>query len=137
MGKFVVVPSHPSNDFFSEFPNCLVYTNKEEFVGMYGEFLKSFQRLIALVFDVFSDIFTPIEGNLYYALTHLPEPLTNEYSHALSWEAATQRLEAAGSIPVEEAELRTEALSSSDAGFEVRFRPSTVHRIHFQCIHEI
>jgi len=94
MGKFVVVPSHPSNDFFAEFPNCLVYTNKEEFVG-----------------------------NLYYALTHSPEPLTHEYSHALSWEAATQRLEAAGSIPVNEAELRAETLSSSDAGFEITLPP--------------
>lgn len=94
MGKFVVVPSHPSNDFFAEFPNCLVYANKDEFVG-----------------------------NLYYALTHSPEPLTNEYSHALSWEAATQRLEAAGSIPVKEAELRAEALLSSEAGFEITLPP--------------
>ena len=62
-------------------------------------------------------------------MTHSPEPLTSDYSHALSWEAATERLEAAGSIPVEEAELRAEALSSSDAGFEVRFRLSAMHRI--------
>jgi len=94
MGKFVVIPSHPSNDFFTEFPNCLVYTNKEEFVG-----------------------------NLYYALTHSPEPLTEEYSHALSWEAATQRLEAAGSIPIKEAEMMADALSSRNGGIEISLPP--------------
>jgi len=90
MGKFVVLPSHPSNDFFAQFSNCLTYTNKEEFVG-----------------------------NLYYALTHSPEPLSDEESYTLSWEAATKRLEAAGSIPVREAELMAEALRSNEAGIEI------------------
>ena len=96
MGKFVVLPSHPSNDFFAQFPNCLPYTNKEEFVG-----------------------------NLYYALTHSPEPLTEEYSYALSWEAATERFAAAGSISVAEAEAMEEALSSSEAGIDVSLPPLT------------
>lgn len=90
MGKFVVLPNHPSNDFFAQFPNCLPYSNKEEFVG-----------------------------NLYYALTHSPEPLTDEYSHALSWEAATERFAAAGSVSVAEAEAMKEALESAEAGFDV------------------
>lgn len=89
MGKFVILPSHPSNDFFAQFPNCLIYTTQEEFVG-----------------------------NLYYALTHSPEPLTDEYSYALAWEAATERLEAAACIHLREADLMAEALAK-DAGVEV------------------
>jgi len=91
MGKFVILPSHPSNDFFAQFPNCLTYATKEEFVGY-----------------------------LYYAMTHAPAPLTEEYAFALSWEAATQRLEAAGCIPKEESERMKEFLASDDAGIEVR-----------------
>mmetsp|Transcript_17555 Transcript_17555/g.36445 ORF Transcript_17555/g.36445 Transcript_17555/m.36445 type:complete len:956 (+) Transcript_17555:320-3187(+) len=98
MGKFVVLPSHPSNDFFAQFPNCLPYTNKEEFVG-----------------------------NLYYALTHSPEPLTEEYSYALSWEAATERFAAAGSVSVAEAEAMEEALTSAEAGIDIVLPPLTTN----------
>merc|ERR1712085_199584 len=70
------------------------YTNKEEFVG-----------------------------NLYYALTHAPEPLTEEYSYALSWEAATERFAAAGSVSVAEARAMEEALSSAEAGIDIDLPP--------------
>jgi digalactosyldiacylglycerol synthase len=94
MGKFVILPSHPSNDFFAQFPNCLTYATKEEFVG-----------------------------ELYYAMTHAPEPLSDEYAFALSWEAATQRLEAAGCITMEEHEQMQQALSSEAAGIEIALPP--------------
>ena len=90
MGKFVILPSHPSNDFFAQFPNCLTYTSKEDFVG-----------------------------NLYYALTHSPEPLSEETSYALTWKAATERLEAAACIPQHEADLMEQAIKSKDARVEV------------------
>ena len=94
MGKFVIVPSHPSNDFFAQFPNCLPYTSKEEFVAM-----------------------------LYYSLTHSPEPLSEKYLRALSWEAATERFEAAGSISVAEANALSSVLSAPEAGVEISLPP--------------
>lgn len=64
-------------------------------------------------------LFISTSGNLYYALTHSPEPLTEEYSYALSWDAATERLESAGCISVKEAEAMEEIHSSAEAGVEV------------------
>lgn len=95
MGKFVILPSHPSNDFFAQFSNCLTYANKEEFVG-----------------------------NLYYALTHSPEPLSKESSFALSWDAANERLAAAGCITETESKEFEEYIKSSNvAAIEIGLPP--------------
>jgi digalactosyldiacylglycerol synthase len=77
MGKFVIIPVHPSNSFFLKFPNCLPYRNKFEFVA-----------------------------NLRWALTHDPEPLTPELEREFTWEAATERLVAASAITYREARER-------------------------------
>lgn len=67
MGKFAIIPNHPSNTFFQQFPNCLQYQTKAEFVAL-----------------------------MQYALAHDPEPLADDLRHTLTWEAATERfLEAA------------------------------------------
>ncbi|GKY93364.1 hypothetical protein MPSEU_000304000 [Mayamaea pseudoterrestris] len=77
MGKFAIIPVHPSNTFFHRFPNCLPYRNKIEFVA-----------------------------NLRWAMTHDPEPLTPELAREFTWEAATERFIAASAITWEEAMAR-------------------------------
>lgn len=69
MGKWVVVPKHPSNDFFEQFPNCLIYRTDEEFAA-----------------------------NVFWALSNDPLPLTKELRYTLTWEAATDRLISASMI---------------------------------------
>jgi len=77
MGKFVIIPSHPSNSFFHQFPNCLLYKSKAEFVDF-----------------------------LQYAITHQPEPLQPEMIRVLTWEAATERFIKAAAICRRDAKWR-------------------------------
>ncbi|OEU07054.1 hypothetical protein FRACYDRAFT_138778, partial [Fragilariopsis cylindrus CCMP1102] len=74
MGKFAIIPVHPSNQFFLRFPNCLGYRNPLEFVA-----------------------------NLQWALTHDPTPLTDKVAREFTWEAATDRFLEASSITHREA----------------------------------
>jgi len=80
MGKFAIIPKHPSNDFFLQFPNCLAYENKVEFVT-----------------------------KLVHALTRDPEPLTEDLSYIFTWEAATERLIVNSAITMKEARVRAKA----------------------------
>ncbi len=77
MGKFVIIPIHPSNEFFLQFPNCLGYHNPYEFVA-----------------------------NLRWALTHEPAPHTPELAREFTWEAATDRFIEASAITQKEARER-------------------------------
>lgn len=62
MGKIVVCANHSSNDFFKQFPNCLMYDDGRGFAEATRK-----------------------------ALAEEPAPLTEAHRHELSWEAATER----------------------------------------------
>jgi glycosyltransferase involved in cell wall biosynthesis len=77
MNKFAIIPLHPSNQFFLQFPNCLPYRNPYEFVA-----------------------------NVQWALTHDPVPLSEDHVRQFTWEAATDRFLQSAAITHREAQER-------------------------------
>jgi digalactosyldiacylglycerol synthase len=76
MGKWVILPRHASNEFFLQFPNCLQYKNKREFVEL-------LQYALANPVDYVLEGLTSSNGALLDR-SQLFAPLT--------WEVATERL---------------------------------------------
>ncbi|OEU16810.1 hypothetical protein FRACYDRAFT_138536, partial [Fragilariopsis cylindrus CCMP1102] len=74
MGKFVIIPNHPSNTFFLQFPNCLAYETKSECVE-----------------------------KIKFALENDPVPLSAEDKYKLTWEGANLRLYEASAMTEAEA----------------------------------
>jgi len=80
MGKFAIIPKHPSNTFFLQFPNCLAYETMDECVE-----------------------------RLSWALENKPTPLTEEDLYKFTWEGATERLFKAGAITKREMRERVKS----------------------------
>jgi len=70
MGKRVIIPDHPSNTFFKQFNNTMMYQDPREVVPL-----------------------------IYKALEMPPAPLSNIETYMLSWEAASERLLDAAALP--------------------------------------
>jgi len=77
MGKFVILPKHPSNEFFLQFTNCLAYDTLEE-----------------------------CAEKLKFALENDPTPLSPEERRIFTWEAATERLMESSLVSIKEAHDR-------------------------------
>jgi len=90
MGKFAILPKHPSNDFFYQFSNCLPYEDLDECLE-----------------------------KLQYALANKPKPLSSEEAYKLAWDGATERLYEASRI-TEEQEKEDEEECRKAAQFHVQ-----------------
>ena len=84
MGKKVLIPQHPSNEFFETFSNAIVYNDASEIVPRLQEALKT-----------------------------APVPLSPKEAYLLSWEAATERLLDAALLPKMRAAPREQLLPAA------------------------
>ena len=88
MGKWVICPEHPSNEFFRAFPNCLQYRNSDEFAAA-----------------------------LHWALNNEPPVLLPHQRSELSWDAAMDRLTLAARPNPSDASLGRNLIDRFLAGF--------------------
>ncbi|KAL7445313.1 hypothetical protein ACHAXH_007787 [Discostella pseudostelligera] len=87
MNKFVIIPKHPSNDFFVQFTNCLSYDTLDE-----------------------------CANKIAWALENTPTLLTEDERRQLTWEGATERLMESSLVTVNEARERAEnGMDKTDA----------------------
>ncbi|KAL7545563.1 hypothetical protein ACHAWF_008914 [Thalassiosira exigua] len=80
MNKFVIIPKHPSNEFFLQFTNCLSYDTLEE-----------------------------CAEKMAWALENAPAKLSEEERRMFTWEAATERMIESSLVTVAQARERAES----------------------------
>jgi hypothetical protein len=79
MNRYVIIPNHPSNEFFMQFTNCLSYDTLDE-----------------------------CANKMAWALHNTPTLLTENEKRQFTWEAATERLMESSLVTVKEARERAE-----------------------------
>jgi len=87
MNKFVIIPKHPSNDFFMQFTNCLSYDTLEE-----------------------------CAEKMAWALENTPTTMCEEERRKVTWEGATERLIKSSIVTVGQSKERFEnGMDKNDA----------------------
>ena len=87
MNKFVIIPKHPSNDFFMQFTNCLSYDTLDE-----------------------------CAEKMAWALENIPTTMPDEERRKFTWQAATERLVESSIVTVKQARERAEnGMDKTDA----------------------
>lgn len=89
MGKFVVVPDLPCNQFFSTFKNCLIYRSPEEF----SQCLKTAVESEPAPMTKEASAPHHVPGSMALSRCQVPMFLSSSLQerHRLTWEAATER----------------------------------------------